>query len=285
MYSDHPGYAVQGKTLRNIVRRDSIKNLRSLFRKRGYNEKEALKKTNHIIGRTTWDKTCSSLINPKAKYYVCNEILREEYYEYQWDINRCEKYSIFLSQGQYPFKGLHYMLEALPLVLKRFPTTKVYLSGKDITKSDSLRDKLLMTYYGKYIKRMIVRLGIKRNVIFTGPLAEKNMCQRYLKSHVFVCPSSIENSPNSLGEAMILGVPSIASYVGGIPDMLIDRKEGFLYQHNAPYMLAHYICEIFGNDCLAKKFSNNAREHAIKTHDKTLNSKMLIEIYRKIKLM
>ena len=88
-------------------------------------------------------------------------------------------------------------------------------------------------------------------VFFTGPLDEEKICQRYLRSHVFVCPSSIENSPNSLGEAMILGVPCIASYVGGIPDMLKDREEGLLYQHNAPYMLAHHICEIFEDKMLA----------------------------------
>ena len=130
---------------------------------------------------------------------------------------------------------------------------------------------------------MIKRLDLERNVVFTGPLDEKKMCQRYFKSNVFVCPSSIENSPNSLGEAMILGVPSVASYVGGIPDMLKDKEEGFLYQHDAPYMLAQYVCEIFENEDLALKFSNNARQHALKTHDRDENARNLIEIYEEIK--
>lgn len=282
MYSNLPIHAIYGKTFRNIIRKDNVRGLKRLFKNRGKNEIEALKKTNHIIGRTTWDKACSSQINPKAKYHFCNETLRVEFYKHQWDINDCEKYSIFLSQGQYPIKGLHYMLEAMPLILKKFPQTKVYISGKDITKSDSIKDKLLMTYYGKYIRKMIKRLDLERNVVFTGPLDEEKMCQRYLKSHVFVCPSSIENSPNSLGEAMILGVPSIASYVGGIPDMLKDKEEGFLYQHDAPYMLAHYICEIFEKKDLAIKFSKNAREHALKTHDRNENTRRLIKIYNEI---
>ena len=282
MYSNLPIYAIYGNTFRNIIRKDNVRGLKKLFRNRGKNEIEAIKRTNHIIGRTTWDKACSNQINPQANYHFCNETLREEFYKHQWDVNDCEKHSIFLSQGQYPIKGLHYVLEAMPLILKKFPQTKVYISGKDITKSDSIKDKLLMTYYGKYIRKMIKRLDLERNVVFTGPLDEEKMCQRYLKSHVFVCPSSIENSPNSLGEAMILGVPSIASYVGGIPDMLKDKEEGFLYQHDAPYMLTHYICEIFEKKDLAIKFSKNAREHALKTHDRNENTRRLIKIYNEI---
>lgn len=282
MYSNLPIHAIYGNTFRTIIRKDNVRGLKRLFRNRSKNEIESLQKTNHIIGRTTWDKACSNQINPKAKYHFCNETLREEFYKHKWEINDCEKYSIFLSQGQYPIKGLHYMLEAMPLILKKFPNAKVYVSGKDITKSDSIKGKLLMTYYGKYIRKMIKRLDLERNVVFTGPLDEEKMCQRYLKSHVFVCPSSIENSPNSLGEAMILGVPSIASYVGGIPDMLKDKEEGFLYQHDAPYMLAHYICEIFKNEDLALKFSKNARQHALNTHDRDENTRSLIQIYNEI---
>lgn len=282
MYSNLPIYAIYGNTFRTIIRKDNVRGLKRLFRNRGKNEIESLQKTNHIIGRTTWDKACSKQINPDAKYHFCNEILREEFYKHQWDINDCEKYSIFLSQGQYPIKGLHYMLEAMPLILKKFPKTKVYISGKDITKSDSFKDKLLMTYFGKYIKKIIEELGLEKNVVFTGPLDEKKMCQRYLKSNVFACPSSIENSPNSLGEAMILGVPSVSANVGGVPDMLNDKEEGFLYQHDASYMLAHYICEIFKNEDLALKFSKNAREHALKTHNKDKNTRSLIKIYNEI---
>ena len=45
------------------------------------------------------------------------------------------------------------------------------------------------------------------------------MCDRYLKSNLFVCCSAIENSPNSLGEAQLLGMPYVASFVGGVPEI------------------------------------------------------------------
>lgn len=282
MYASLPFKAVYGFTLRNILRNDNVVGHKRLFGRRGKNEVESIKKTDHIIGRTTWDKACILQANPRAKYHFCNETLREEFYKHEWNMDKCEKYSIFLSQGQYPIKGLHYVLEAMPIILKRYPYAKVYISGKDITKSDTIKDRLLITYYGKYIKKMIRKLNLENSIIFTGPLDEQKMCERYLESNVFVCPSSIENSPNSLGEAMILGVPCVASNVGGISDMLKDKDEGFVYQADAHYMLAHYICEIFENKDLALSFSRKARNHALKTHDREENTKRLIHIYNKI---
>ena len=74
---------------------------------------------------------------------------------------------------------------------------------------------------------------------------------------------------------MLLGVPCVASYVSGIPDILKDKEEGFLYQHDAPYMLAHFICEIFKRDDLALKFSSNSRNRALKTHDRDENTRKI----------
>lgn len=269
-------------TLRDLIKRENLIIQQKIFEKRGESEVETIKRTKHVIGRTTWDKACTSQINPFATYHSCNETLREEFYKHMWEIDQCERYSIFTSQASYPIKGIHFVLEAMPLILKRFPKVKLYIAGHDITKADTLKQKVKLSSYGQYIRQLIKEHKLEANVFFTGVLDERQMCQRYLKSHVFVCPSSIENSPNSLGEAMILGVPSIASYVGGIPDMLKDKDEGFLYQHDAPYMLAYYICEIFENKDLALKFSKNARERALKTHDRNENTRRLIEIYEEV---
>lgn len=269
-------------TLRDFLKQDNLKQQQSKFVKQGAFEIEALQKVRHVIGRTTWDRACTYQINPDAQYHFCNETLRDEFYKHTWDINQCEKHSIFVSQGSYPIKGLHFMLEALTLILKRFPNTKLYVGGHNITKTDILKDKLKISSYGKYIKELIERYGLQNNVVFTGILDEKQMCERHIKSHVFVCPSSIENSPNSLGEAMVLGVPCVASDVGGVADLLKHREEGFVYQTDAPYMLAHYICEIFKNDEFALDFSRGAREHAMCTHEREQNTNTLTAIYKDI---
>ena len=282
LYSNLPFKAIYGFTFRDMLRIDNIAGSKRKFEKNGKCEIESIRKTENIIGRTRWDKACTLQINPKRKYYFCNETLREEFYNHQWDINKCERHSIFLSQGNYPIKGLHYLFEAMPVILKRYPDTKVYIAGKNITNTETLKERIKMSYYSKYIKKMIKKLQLNKNITFTGNLNEKEMCQQYLKSHVFVLPSAIENSPNSLGEAMILGVPCVASFVGGIPDMLRHNEEGFIYQSDAPYMLAYYICELFENEELALKFSQNARRHALETHDIDENTRRLIEIYNEI---
>lgn len=269
-------------TFRDFIKQDNLIQQQKKFAKRGRLELEALQKVKYVIGRTTWDKACVSQINPDIQYYHCNETLRDKFYEYTWDIDKCNKYSIFVSQGSYPIKGLHFILEAMPLILKRFRDAKLYVSGHNIVKTDAFKNKLKISSYGKYIKMLIDKYNLHGRIFFIGILNEKEICQRYLKSNVFVCPSIIENSPNSLGEAMILGVPCVASYVGGIPDLLIDKEEGFLYQADAPYMLAHYISEIFSNNFLALNMSKRAREKAVITHNRENNTKRLIQIYKQI---
>lgn len=279
-----PHYVQKRFTLRDLLKRDNIYIQQKKFEERGELEKETIKLAENIIGRTTWDRACTLQINPKANYYHCNETLRDSFYYDKWDINDCEKHTLFLSQGSYPIKGLHYILEAMPLILEEFPDTKLYVAGQDITRSGSLVDKLKLSSYGKYIKSLISKYNLKGRIAFTGLLDEDQMRKRYLKTNVFVSPSVIENSPNSLAEAMILGVPTVTSHVGGVPDMFSHNEHGFTYQSDAPYMLAYYICELFRNKEKAVRYSNKSFEHAHETHNPSSNLKKLLEIYHKIDL-
>ena len=81
---------------------------------------------------------------------------------------------------------------------------------------------------------------------------------------------------------MILGVPSVASYVGGVPNMMDHGKEGFLYQHDAPYMLSYFISKIFEDDNLAMNLSENSVKRASKVHDIDSNVEKLVKIYEEI---
>lgn len=246
------------------------------FEKRGVYEKEAIKRVNHIIGRTSWDKAHTWAINSNAEYHFCNETLRSIFYEKAWCYENCEHHSIFISQASYPIKGFHQVLKAMPFILSKYPDTKIRVAGADIVKGKLYFGKTyISTNYGSYIKSLLRNLGLVDKVIFLGPLQEEEMCNQYLKSNVFICPSSIENSPNSLGEAQLLGMPCVASYSGGIPDMMRGREE-WLYRFEEIEMLAELVCKAFE---LRHPFN---RQDALDRHNLKRNTKQVIEIYKHI---
>jgi len=269
-------------TLRDLVRADNIRLQQRAMRKRGIDEVATLRQATDVIGRTTWDAACATQINPYATYHKCNETLRGSFYEEEWTAQECERYSIFVSQGSYPIKGLHFMLEALPIILKQFPTARLFVAGMDPTGSGSLLDRLRVTSYGKYIGELIRKHGLGDHVKFTGLLDESSMRAQYLRTHVYALTSTIENSPNSLGEAMLLGVPTVAAAVGGVVDMAQPEIDALTYQADAPYMLAYQVCRVFKNDQLAAQLSRNARARALSTHNVEQNTDSLIEIYHTV---
>ena len=114
-------------------------------------------------------------------------------------------------------------------------------------------------------------------VFFTGSLDVEQMKREYLNANVFICPSSIENSPNSLGEAQILGTPCVASYVGGVMDMM-KGDEQHLYRFEEIEMLSTKVCEVFA----ARERQVDMKESALRRHDKENNSRRLYDIYKEI---
>lgn len=264
-------------TFRDIIR-GSILSGQKQFKQRAAYEIEMIKNAKHIIGRTSWDKARVWAINPNAEYHFCNETLRSDFYDgSRWIYNKCDKHSIFLSQAGYPIKGLHQVLKAMPFILRHYPDTSIRIAGADITKSSTLSEKLRLSGYGRYIKRLINKNALEDKVTFTGSLNGEQMKQEYLRTNVFVCPSTIENSPNSLGEAQILGTPCIASYVGGIPDMMKENEEN-LYRFEEVEMLAEKVCRVFAD---AEK-QVDMHVIAAERHSSKLNCGILLSIYKNI---
>lgn len=246
-------------------------------------ENEYLTYAHHVIGRTEWDKAHAWAINPKCQYHVCNETLRTPFYNNEkWDISKCKRHTIFLSQAQKPIKGIHKIIEAMPLILREYPDTTIYVAGTNFLKRESIKDKLRFSTYANYVLSLIRKHHLENKFIFTGLLNEFQMAEQYRNSNIFICPSSIENSPNSLGEAQLIGVPCIASYVGGIPSMVTNEVSGLLYQFEEHEMLANLVCKIFSDDNLALKLSQQGIIAAEKRHNKEINAQTTFTIYNSI---
>jgi len=269
-------------SFREFLFHDNIEKQAILLKKRGDKEFKLISSVKNIIGRTSWDKTHTITINPEVKYFFCNETLRNDFWGFTWDYNNCEKYSIFLSQASSPIKGFHIALKAFSIVNIRYPQAKLYIAGYDFIHANGLINKLKQSRYSKYILSLIKKYKLENNIIFTGPLQPEKMRERYLRTNVFVCPSSIENSPNSLGEAQILGIPVISSYIGGTMDMIENNITGYLYRFEEYEMLAAKICSIFEE---GENISLNLKKEiaiARHRHDPIENTKNLKTIYKLI---
>lgn len=289
VYADHymadlPLSVQNGRTFRDVVKCDDLRKQQQKFRERGAYEKEALENTLHVTGRTRWDQYWTNEVNPEAQYHFMNETLRANFYGKKWELEKCRRHSIFLSQGNYPIKGLHYMLGAMPEILKQYPDAHVYVAGDEITRFGTLREKIKISGYGAYLRRLIGRNHLSDHVTFLGRLNAEQMLAQYLQSNVFVSPSSIENSPNSVGEAMLLGMPVISSDVGGVRDMLEDGREGWLYDTSDVDRLAGLVCHVFAqeNESEVMGVAAAAAAHAGRTHDPDVNYTRLMEIYHEI---
>ena len=267
---------------RDLLKMDNIHLQQKKFYIRGRREKELLNKITHVTGRTDFDRKEVLSVNSRLKYHFMNEILRPEFYGSRWSYEKCEPFRIFMSQGNYPLKGLHFMLEAMPALLEKYPEIKLYIAGDKITNYETLKDKIKISSYGKFLLRKIKEHKLESAVVFLGKLDSKEMCQEYLKANVYLSASTLENSPNSVGEAMLLGMPVVSSDVGGVRNMLEHLEEGYLYQTDNKEALIAAIGKVFDMGKGSRELGNRARAHAMVTHDKLVNYHRLLDIYHNL---
>ncbi len=244
-------------------------------------EKEIIENADYILGRTTWDRAHSYALNPKAKYYPCSRILRAPFYEEKWSIEKAQRHSIYVGNGYSALKGLHFVIMALPYLVKEYPDVKVYVAGyKPYTDND--KRSPLKKGYAAYLKKLVSDLGVENCVEFTGPLKAPEVAKKLASVNAYVLCSAVENSPNTLGEAMMVGTPCVAAYVGGVADMAQDGKEALFFRNDDPKLLAWNLKRVFDSDELALSLSENGKKKALFTHDPERNAQLLIDAYTDI---
>ena len=284
VYAEHyydglPPELIHRRTLKEFFGRRNIAQEKKMMELQGQTEISTFQMLKNCIGRTDWDYACAKQMNPHIEYHFCGEILRESFYVNRWKYEECDKEVIFFSQAHYPIKGLHIMLRALPIIKEYYPAVVLRIVGNNPQKKAIFK----RSSYEKYICNLIRDNDLSNSIEWLGQLSENEMMLNYKKANVFVCSSSIENSSNSIGEAMLVGTPIVASDVGGIKSFMEHEKEGMLYHSTAIYMLADNVIRIFNSRSLAMQLGNNAHERAKKYHCIEDNLQRLIKIYNKLK--
>ncbi len=284
-------YSVQrGRTIRDRIRNDSLRQQQANFRKRARMEAQALKLAMHITGRTAFDRDAAAEINPDAVYHPMNETLRSAFYEGSWDPKTMVPHTVFVSQGDYPLKGLHFMLLAMPEILESFPDAHLYVAGDsligNVGRDRNIRRRyplaLSITEYGAYLRRIIRKEHLTGHVTMLGRLSAEEMKEQFLKANAYCCPSVLENSPNSMCEAMLLGTPVVAAKVGGVPSLISDGDEGILFPAGRVDELAEAVKTYFFEPSIGQMLGQAASARARVTHNPDTNFKRLIGIYRSI---
>lgn len=277
-----PNRVIRRWTFRDLMRRQNIRAEQKAMEAAAKAEQEALRLTRHFIGRTTMDKAFLLSQNPSAAYYRCGDVLRAPFYEGEWRPDGCQRRRIFISQYYYPLKGFHYLLEAAAMLRDKYPDLTIAAAGYNPILRSLSENEFKDSSYIRYLKTLAKRYDLTDRIELLGELDENRMKEEYLRANVFVMPSSIENSPNSLAEAMMLGVPCVASDVGGISDFAVHQKEAYLYPSSAPYLLAYYIDRIFSDDENAALLGKNGRLRAEKEYDRSTNIQNFEDIMKRI---
>jgi glycosyltransferase involved in cell wall biosynthesis len=117
---------------------------------------------------------------------------------------------VFVGNVQ-PLKGLHVLLEALRSIKQQIPTVSLRVAG-------SVLDEV----YASTLKDQARQLGLTDCIQWLGPLDKPALITQLLQSDVLALPSMTENLPQALQEAGYIGLPFVASEVGGVRDFVPD---------------------------------------------------------------
>lgn len=221
------------------------------------------------IGRTEWDYKASHLLSKNSRYFNGEEVMRNDFNEIKWNYHYDGTLHIQSNIANGWYKGIDVVLKTAEVLKNHGIDFEWNIYGIK-------RDSKIVNYI---IKKYHIRPE-DVNVIFHGSVDGQTIVKSLLTSDVYVHPSYIENSSNAIAEAMYLGLPVVAQYVGGNPSMLKDGS-GILVAPNEPFAMAFNLIKLRERE-IAEKYSKRAIEVAEKRQDNQKTVANLLEIYKTV---
>jgi len=240
------------------------------FRKQAQREVGIIRSCRCFMGRTEWDKGLIRLFNPGARYYHCEEALRSAFLSVsrRWSYPSGDKLRLMSVISSPWYKGQDLILKTARLLTQ--------FGGREFE----------WNVYGVEDMRFFEsKYGIRAadvGVRVCGFAGQEQLADALCGSMCYVHPGYIDNSPNSLCEAQLLGVPVIAVYVGGIPSLIKHGETGILVPANAPYSLAAQILDLVSDKGLCLQLSERERAAAQVRHDPVRIAGRIESIYQHI---
>lgn len=260
--------------LKNIILGRGIYHEYLTFLKKAAREKEILTHCRYVIGRTDWDRRITRVMAKESKYFHCEELLRDEFQSDSWDYAEdTGRTVLFSTLSGVTYKGLETVLKTASILKELIPGEfEWHIAG--VKGDEEIIEITEKSYNLKFFGQ---------NVFFLGTVNAEGMVKRLKQSSIYIHPSHIENSPNSVCEAMMLGMPVIATNVGGVPSMISDKEDGILVQDGDANAMAGAILEMISDPAKAKEMGDKAKTRSVKRHDPQAVLNTLLDIYRTIK--
>ena len=204
-------------------------------------EQDCVRRAKYFTFRTSFDTGFVQSMNPDARIFTIHEAMNPVYFQNEWQVSDADT---LLYVGSFVrHKGLDVLLEALALVLQQRPKVMLRVVGGGDQNS---------------FRELCTRLQIAGHVQFLDFQSADQIARHHRESQMFVLPSRNDNSPNTLAEAMVSGMPVIATAVGGIPSMVKDGQTGLLVPWGDPQALAEKIEWLFAHPEERKRLGQNA---------------------------
>ena len=226
-------------------------------------EMQILRQCRYFMGRTKWDQAFCRLHAPDSVYYHCDEILRDVFNQ-QGNRNTPEAPTLISTISGPLYKGHDMILKTAKLLTA---------SGL------KFRWKVFGIKTLAFAER---KTGIRSQDVgieISGAVPADRLKQELLGCTAFIHPSYIDNSPNSVCEAQMLGIPVVATNVGGVSSLVNDEETGLLVPANDPMMMASSILRLLDDSDLAQRIATQGAETALSRHNPQTIRDRLMAIY------
>jgi glycosyltransferase involved in cell wall biosynthesis len=166
-------------------------------------------------------------------------------------------------------KGVHILLEAIPLIAEKFPSVKINFIGSDC----GMR---------AYLLERINSLGLKERVFLKDSASRQELLRYYQQASLCVVPSLWENHPYVILEAMACAKIVVAANVGGIPEIIQDGVSGLLFSSGSHLDLARVVNNALSCKGLSERIGENAREYIQREHSLVKAAEETLSVYRQL---
>jgi glycosyltransferase involved in cell wall biosynthesis len=244
---------------------------RTMLAARGRREARILRNARAVAGRTRWDERFCRSRAPQAVYYRAFECIRPEFLSqlHGRQPDRTEKRVVVVGSAQ-PYKGMEIAISAV---------TRLRASGQKVRLI--ICGSFPSVGWGQEILKRVATAGPDA-VELAGYLPASEIAEQLAAADAFVLPSHVENSSNSLLEAMAVGTPCVAARVGGIPSMLRDGREGLLFPRGDVEGLERQLARLLRDRDLASRLGRAAADRARATCQPADVAKATIRMYERL---